>query len=111
MAWLLALCACAAPAWAIDEADLLPVDEAFLLTATAPQRDRIEVSWRIADGYYLYRHRMSAEVVGGGFDGASLQLPRGARHTDEFFGEVETFRQRVQGVLTGSARPAPTRSR
>jgi len=103
MAWLLALCACAAPAWAIDEADLLPVDEAFLLTATAPQRDRIEVSWRIADGYYLYRHRMSAEVVGGGFDGASLQLPRGARHTDEFFGEVETFRQRVQGVLTGSA--------
>src|SRR3546814_12523688 len=61
------------------------------------------VSWRIADGYYLYRHRISAEVVGGGFDGASLQLPRGARHTDEFFGEVETFRQHVQGVLPASA--------
>ncbi|HEY0310005.1 MAG TPA: protein-disulfide reductase DsbD, partial [Luteimonas sp.] len=109
MAWLLALSALAAPAWAIDEADLLPVDEAFVLTATAPQRDRIELAWRIADGYYLYRHRMSAEVVGGGFSGAGLQLPHGARHTDEFFGEVETFRERVQGSLQGKAAEAADR--
>lgn len=41
------------PAHAVDPDDLLPVDEAFALTATAPSRDRIEIDWKIADGYYL----------------------------------------------------------
>jgi thiol:disulfide interchange protein DsbD len=50
----LSLCnAGTAPALAVSEADLLPVDDAFALTASAPSRDRIELRWRIADGYYL----------------------------------------------------------
>src|SRR5690606_6967256 len=56
------LLAPAAQARAIDESQLLPVDEAFALRAVAPQRDRIELSWAIADGYYLYRHRISVEA-------------------------------------------------
>src|SRR5688572_16074290 len=51
---LLAVVAPAASA-AITQDDLLPVDEAFVLTATAPARDRIEIRWKITDGYYLYR--------------------------------------------------------
>ena len=103
MALWLAAIACATPAWAIDEADLLPVDDAFALTAVAPQRERIALAWRIADGYYLYRHRISVEVAGGGFEAAPLRLPRGERHTDEFFGEVETYRGALQAVLPGVA--------
>ena len=87
----------------IDESQLLPVDQAFALQASAPQRDRIELSWAIADGYYLYRHRTSVEVVDGGFAPGALQLPAGERHTDEFFGEVETYRDRLQAVLPGTA--------
>ncbi len=34
---------------------------AFALTATAPSRDRIQLDWRIADGYYLYRQRISVQ--------------------------------------------------
>ena len=106
MACLLALLASAPPAWAIDESDLLPVDEAFALTASAPQRDRIALAWRIADGYYLYRHRISVEVGGGGFEALPLQLPAGERHVDEFFGEVETYRHRLQATLPAAATPA-----
>ncbi|MEN1940143.1 protein-disulfide reductase DsbD [Luteimonas sp. MJ246] len=85
--------------------DLLPVDEAFALRAKATAPGRIEVEFTIADGYYLYRHRMGAEPVDDGFraDPAGLQLPAGTRHTDEFFGEVETYRGSVRGVLEGSA--------
>lgn len=90
----------AAPAWAIDESDLLPVDDAFALTARATGPDTIAVEWRIADGYYLYRHRMSAEATGGAQAGA-FSLPRGKAHTDEFFGRVETFRDSVRGTLGG----------
>ncbi|HRF84757.1 MAG TPA: protein-disulfide reductase DsbD family protein, partial [Pseudoxanthomonas sp.] len=59
----------AAPALAVDDSDLLPVDQAFVLSASAPDRDRIEVRWKIADGYYLYRHR-TAVKAGGAFAGA-----------------------------------------
>src|SRR5688500_19496759 len=54
-----------APAQAVDEKDLLPVDEAFTLSARAPERGRIELHWRIAEGYYLYRHRIAAQPVDG----------------------------------------------
>ncbi|MEO5566586.1 MAG: protein-disulfide reductase DsbD [Luteimonas sp.] len=90
----------------VDESDLLPVDQAFALQAKAPQRDRIELSWKIAPGYYLYRHRISVQVVDGGFSAGALQLPRGQRHHDEFFGEVETFRNNVVAVQPGVAAAA-----
>src|SRR5690606_4122249 len=42
-------------------------------------------------------------VTGGGFKANPLQLPPGKRHVDEFFGEVETYRQHLAAVLTGAA--------
>ncbi|MCD9007385.1 protein-disulfide reductase DsbD [Luteimonas sp. XNQY3] len=91
------------PAWAqgIGFDDVLPVDEALAVSAEAVAPDRIEIRWAIADGYYLYRHRMGARVESG-FKTSPLQLPAGRRHTDEFFGEVETYRRQVTGVLTGA---------
>lgn len=88
---------------AIDQADLLPIDEAFALTASAPARDTITLRWAIADGYYLYRHRTSVEVVDAGFSAAPLVLPNGDKHTDEFFGEVETYRGQLEASLPGQA--------
>ncbi len=98
----LAWCLPAPALAAIDPDDLLPVDQAFALTATAPEPGRIVLRWRIADGYYLYRHRMDADVVDGAFRAGALQLPPGERHVDEFFGEVETYRDVVEAVLPGS---------
>ncbi len=99
-----ALLALALPAAAtVDESQLLPVDEAFALRAQAAERGRIAIEWTIADGYYLYRHRTSVQVVEGGFQADPLQLPAGRRHTDEFFGEVETYRDRLVATLTGAA--------
>ncbi len=105
-AWLIAsvLLFAGLPAWAqgIGFDDVLPVDEALQVSAEAVAPGRIEIRWTIADGYYLYRHRMGARVESG-FKTNPLQLPAGRKHTDEFFGEVETYRGRVTGVLTGAA--------
>ena len=90
-------------AQAIDQDDLLPVDEAFALSAAATSRDAVEVRFRIAEGYYLYRHRTAVEVLQGGFKTNPLQLPDGEKHTDEFFGEVETYRDSLVATLTGAA--------
>ena len=102
---LLAFALPAAPAFAVSEADLLPVDQAFAWSASAPGRDRIEVQWKVADGYYLYRHRTDVQVEGADFRNGKLQLPKGKAYRDEFFGDVETYHQDLTGVLTGVAAP------
>lgn len=104
--WLLAALAAlllVPTAQAVDESDLLPIDEAFALTATAPERGRIEFTWKIAEGYYLYRHRMGVQAVDGSFKTNPLELPDGHAYTDEFFGDVETYRDTVTAVQTGAA--------
>ena len=101
-AFLLSLAAASAlPAGAVDEDDLLPVDQAFALSANAPAGDRIQLLWKIADGYYLYRHRISVQATG--FQAQTLQLPNGKKHTDEFFGPVETYRGELVATLPGVA--------
>ncbi len=105
---LLTLCVLsvvAMPAWAINEDDLLPVDQAFVLSASTPSRERIEVQWKIADGYYLYRHRTDVQVDGPGFQAGKPQLPKGKAYQDEFFGAVETYRGSLTAALAGAAAP------
>ena len=99
--WLAALALLAGvPASAADVA-LPPVDQVFVLSAQATAPDRIEVRWKIADGYYLYRHRTSVKADAA-FGEARLALPAGDKHRDEFFGDVETYRQALVGTLDGS---------
>nr|MBA2237899.1 hypothetical protein [Lysobacter sp.] len=104
-AWLLAAAALlAAPAVAaIDEKDLLPVDEAFVLSAKQGPAGDIAVSWKVAEGYYLYRHRISVSTDEN-FDAGALKLPKGKAYEDEFFGKVETYRGTLAATLPGQAR-------
>ncbi len=97
----------ATPAIAIDEADLLPVDRAFVLAADADAPDSIAIRWQIADGYYLYKHRISVQSDAG-FAARPLQLPKGKAYTDEFFGKVETYRGTLVATLPGRASGART---
>lgn len=98
---LCALLLLALPAFALDEKDLLPVDQAFALTATAPERGQIQLQFKIAPGYYLYRHRTQVKADPA-FNAGTLQMPAGKKHHDDFFGEVETYRERLQATLPGT---------
>lgn len=101
------LAGCTFPALALDEKDLLPVDQAFALQAQAPTRDRIELRWDIAPGYYLYRHRTSVKA-GPGFNAGELQMPAGEKKHDEFFGDVETYHRQLKANLPGTAEAGAT---
>jgi len=87
---------------AVTEADLLPVDQAYQLSAKAVGTDRVEFTWKIAPGYYLYRHRTSIAVLGAGYTAGALQMPAGDKHRDEFFGDVETYRAPFMAPLPGA---------
>ncbi|MGN6152165.1 MAG: protein-disulfide reductase DsbD family protein [Lysobacteraceae bacterium] len=98
----------AAPAWAIDPDDLLPVDQAYVLSAEAAGPDSVRVRWKIADGYYLYRHRTSVAAVSPGATAGALRLPKGEPHEDEFFGKTETYRGDLVATLPNIAGAAGT---
>lgn len=100
----------ALPALAVDESDLLPVDQAFAVSAEATAPDMVRVRWKIADGYYLYRHRISVKPTIAAIRSGALQLPAGEPHDDEFFGKTETYRQELVATLPGIAGAGATLS-
>jgi len=91
-----------------QEDELLPPEEAFSLSAWI-EGDNLVAEYRIAPGYYMYRERFDFQIEAGDaparFDVA--QIPDGKIKNDEFFGEMETYRNRVRiqlPILFESAR-------
>ena len=84
----------------IDPDDLLPVEEAFALSSETVDDGRaIRIAWDIADGYYMYRHAFGFEAVADGLVLGEARLPPGQPYTDEFFGDVEIYRDGVRATL------------
>src|SRR5919108_5902935 len=76
--------------------NLLEPEKAFRFSARALD-DALDVHFAIADGYYLYRERFRFSAEGNPqVRLGTPQLPRGLKHRDEFFGEVETYRNEVR---------------
>jgi len=87
----LVFCYAAAGAAHGRQTELLPAEQAFVFDAAPSGNGRITANWRIADGYYLYRDKISFHITGQGRLTASAVLPRGVLHQDSLFGEVEVY--------------------
>lgn len=74
-----------------QEEEFLTVDEAFQLTSTVSSGNQVKLFWNIADGYYLYRKRLSVSSANGEVIIGELGLPAGKMYHDEFFGDVEIY--------------------
>jgi thioredoxin:protein disulfide reductase len=79
--------------------DFLPVDAAFALETVADGPDRVRLRWTIADGYYLYRERMTATTTSEQARLGALSLPTGKLKNDEFFGEQEVYYDELVATL------------
>jgi thiol:disulfide interchange protein DsbD len=77
------------------EIKLLPGDQAFRYAVRALDATALEAQFTIADGYYLYRDKLRFAVEPADHAGAAPALPPGKVKDDEFFGRVETYRDRV----------------
>ncbi|MBE1160343.1 protein-disulfide reductase DsbD family protein [Dyella acidiphila] len=87
-----------------DTAQLLPVTEAYKLTADSSTPGVIKLHWDIAQDYYLYRGRMNFK----GGDGVTLgtaQLPDGEKHDDPYLGPVETYHHSVDASIPYTVAP------
>jgi thioredoxin:protein disulfide reductase len=74
------------------EPELLEPEKAFRFAARLKDARSIEVSYQIAPGYYMYRDKFRFSLAPQDAKPGAPQLPPGKKKTDEFFGEVETYR-------------------
>ena len=103
--WLTGL---AAPARAADE--FLPPDQAFRVEARVAEAGRLEVSFEVAPGYYLYRERFAVAALPAAVVLGEPVYPPGKIKFDETFQkDVETLRDRVSVAVPVTAAPAEFR--
>ncbi|MEM1080777.1 MAG: protein-disulfide reductase DsbD [Pseudomonadota bacterium] len=94
----------------INPDDLLPVDQAFALQAElSDDQRRVALNWRIADGYYLYRHAFRFMPTDDALVFAEPAISDGIAYEDEFFGAVEVYRGEARVQLPISQLPADGR--
>lgn len=74
--------------------DLLEAEKAFEFSARLLDSTRLEVTFRVADGYYMYRDKFRFNVDGRARLGPA-EFPAAIMHSDPLFGEVATYRKMV----------------
>ena len=90
--------------------DLLPVEQAFALSAKVSEPGKIALHWEIAPEYYLYRSRIKAKATQPGLTLAALELPPGERKNDEFLGDVEVYHHVLDATLPYALTDASSRT-
>jgi thiol:disulfide interchange protein DsbD len=79
--------------------DFLPPDEAFRFGAGMERADSVALTWVIADGYYLYKHRISVTTDATNVQIGNPLLPKGEPKHDEFFGDTEVYHEFLEASL------------
>jgi len=78
---------------AVEFDEVRDFEDVFVISAQAPGRDRVEVSWKIEDEYYLYNNKFLRFTSAS--DGVVLgepRVPKGEIEFDELLGEdVEKY--------------------
>jgi len=79
-----------------QQEELLPPEQAFSLSAWV-DGDQLVAEYRIAPGYYMYRERFDFRIESSDAPASfgAAQMPPGKHKQDEFFGDIETYRERV----------------
>jgi thiol:disulfide interchange protein DsbD len=75
--------------------EFLPVDEAFRPILIPVDGNNIDVTFRIAPDYYLYKEKLSVKALADNVQLGDLDLPKGKDKYDEFFGEQEVYYDEV----------------
>ncbi|MCS3903983.1 thiol:disulfide interchange protein DsbD [Methylohalomonas lacus] len=85
--------------------DILDPDDAFRLSVDESNPARLELSWEIADGYYLYHDKFAVTAATDAISVGELRIPDGQIESDPTFGDVEVHYDAVtiSAALTRAA--------
>ncbi|MEO5343414.1 MAG: protein-disulfide reductase DsbD [Gammaproteobacteria bacterium SHHR-1] len=87
------------PAQLLAEEEFLRPEQAYPASAEVIDPERVRLRFEIAEGYYLYRDKISVRSATPGVSTGLLRLPEGQIKNDEFFGQVAVLRGRPEAEL------------
>ena len=93
-------------AFAVDASQLLPPEQAFVPQVKADKQG-VTVEFKIADGYYLYRDKITVAAEPQTAFGDTQYAP-GKEKEDEFFGKQTVYYHAAQAVFPYKAAPSGT---
>jgi len=81
-----------------NETDFLPPDVAFRVGGRV-EGSVIRLRWVIADGYYLYKHKIEVVAESPDLTVSPPDLPPGLMKTDPYLGTQEIYTQQVEAKV------------
>ena len=91
----------ASPSIPTADPEFLSPDDAFKVSLSYSSNDQLIVTWDIEKDYYLYVGMIDFSLVGANDNNIiKIQLPKGIKKTDEFFGEVDIYKGRISADVT-----------
>ena len=76
-----------------NDANFLPVEQAFELSLARTAEGATLLTWEIAPGYYMYQQQLTFSGLDDEFQ---PPLPAGIPYSDEFFGDSQIYRDSLQ---------------
>ena len=79
-----------------------PADQPFRLSVLLDEKDRLELRWSVAPGYFLYRDKVSATL-----DGKPLKVStaRGEINDDPTLGPTANYHREAKAYVDGEDLP------
>ena len=90
---------------AVSADDLLPPEKAFVPTVRATDKG-VDVSFDIAEGYYMYQSKITADTDPAALLADKPEFSAGAQKEDEFFGKQTVYHRHAE-VKWAYAKTAP----
>ncbi|AHF01719.1 protein-disulfide reductase [Thiomicrospira aerophila AL3] len=84
----------------LTDTGLLDVDQAFAFSYRQNGEGQLLANWNMADGYYLYRDKISATIVSGQATIQGVVTPAGLMKDDPLFGQVEVYYGQATADIT-----------
>ena len=81
-----------------NESDFLPPNVAFRVGSSV-EGATVRVRWVIADGYYLYKHKIEVLAESPDLVLGTPDLPEGQMKTDQYLGTQEIYTQQVEATV------------
>ena len=71
--------------------EFLPVEKAFVLTVNSVDKNTVNASWKIAEGYHLYKDKFEFSLGNDDYQISALDMPKGTMIEDKIFGKQESY--------------------
>ncbi len=97
------LCLSLLSTYSVAEEEFLPPEKAFSIQPSkviiSPDESKVIVSWDIADGYYIYRDKVTFTAKDDSLNLGAVELSPSETKNDPYFGEIQIFKKHLTATI------------